>query len=299
MPENNVSPDEKNESMEEPGAETKVELQLQELQDTLYHLIARSDEVERAAGTADDEKDDRVLVIDLQALLFRLIEKWSNILFTALLGAVLMAFLVFYVVTPMYEATSKLYVLSPNDSAVNLSDLQIGTYLTSDYQEVFSTWEVHQQVIDNLGLEYTYEETQKMVTISNPSDTRILHITVKSDDPQEATDMANEYANVARAYIGVTMKTEEPMIMSVALKPLKPVSPRKALDILLGFLIGGFIAAGIVCVQFIQDDKTKTAEEIMKFGGMTTLAVVPAHESDNSNVDKYGYGYGYGGGSRG
>ena len=85
--------------------------------------------------------------------------------------------------------------MSRTDSAINLSDLQIGSYLTSDYQEVFKTWEVHEQVLQNLGLDYEYEQLENMLSITNPADTRVLYITVNSDDPEEATAMANEYAD--------------------------------------------------------------------------------------------------------
>lgn len=110
----------------------------------------------------------------------------------------------------MYEATCKMYVTSASDSAINLSDLQIGSYLTSDYQEVFDTWEVHQGVIDRLKLDYDYEELDAMLTITNPGDTRILYITVKRDDPQEAATIANAYAQVAREYISIVMSTDMP-----------------------------------------------------------------------------------------
>ena len=254
------------------GSRTKSELDLQEL---LYRLITRTETENTAA-----QESDAVIEIDMQALLFRLLDKWLFIVGAALVGAVVMAITSFLFLTPMYEATSKLYVLSANDSAINLSDLQIGAYLTKDYQEVFNNWEVHQQVIDNLGLEYTYEELAEMLTISNPTDTRILCITIRSDNPQEAKEIANEYSDVAKRYIGVTMKTEEPMIMSEALLPTKPVSPRKALNTFLGFVLAGFVAAAIVVVQFVLDDKTKTADEILKYANMPTLAVVPAKESD-------------------
>ena len=58
----------------------------------------------------------------------------------------------------MYTATSKLYVVNTKDSAINLSDLQIGNYLASDYTEVFSNWHVHEMVLQRLGLDYTYSQ---------------------------------------------------------------------------------------------------------------------------------------------
>ena len=191
-----------------------------------------------------------------------------------------------FFLTPQYEATSKLYVMARNDSAVNLSDLQIGSYLTSDYQEVFKTWEVHEQVLQNLGLDYEYEELEDMLTITNPSDTRILYITVTSDDPVEATNMANEYANVARNYIYEMMGTEEPSLFSVALEPLEPVSPRKMLNTVLGGLVGGLLMAAILVVRFIRDDKIKTADDITNYIGIPTLAIVPALGSQRKSSAK-------------
>ena len=215
--------------------------------------------------------------IDLLALFYRLLERWKIILATALAGASVRALVSFFLLSPRYQATAKLYVMSSSDSAVNLSDLQIGSYLTSDYKEVFKTWEVHEQVLQNLRLSYTYEELEEdILRISNPSDTRILYITATTGDPQLSASIANEYASVARQYIARTMATDEPSIMSVALKPVRPVSPNKTLLILLGFVLGGGLTIGIVAVRFMMDDKLKTADDISRYVDLPTLAIVPA-----------------------
>lgn len=74
----------------------------------------------------------------------------------------------------------------------------------------------------------------------------MLDITVTSPDPQEAADIANEYAQVASQYIADTMATDKPNIMSVALVPSNPVSPNRTRNIMLGFLLGGY-AGGRYC----------------------------------------------------
>ena len=71
------------------------------------------------------------------------------------------------------------------------------------------------------------------------------------------------------------MSTDRPNIMSTALVPVNPVSPNKTLNVLLGFVLGGILAAGVVVVRTIMDDKYKTAEEIRKYTGLITLATVP------------------------
>ncbi len=67
-------------------------------------------------GNEDDE-------INLVELLYRLIEKWKIIALASLLGALIAAVYTFCFITPMYTATSKLYVVNTKDSAINLSDL--------------------------------------------------------------------------------------------------------------------------------------------------------------------------------
>ena len=115
-----------------------------------------------------------------------------------------------------------------------------------------------------------------MVSVTNPSDTRLLNITVTSEDPVEATNMANEYASVACDYIYQVMGTEEPRLFSEALQPTSPVSPNKTRNTILGGLLGGLLLAAVYVVRFILDDKIKTSDDISKYLGMPTLAIVPA-----------------------
>ena len=194
--------------------------------------------------TAETAQEDREFELDFIELAYRLLEKWKYIFAAAMIGAGIMAFYSYLMAKPVYEATSKLYVLNSSDSAINLSDLQIGSYLTADYQQVFETWEVHEMVMQNLGMDNSYLEMRDMISISNPSNTRILHITARSVDPHLAAAVANEYASVAKKYISETMLTDEPSVLSQALVPTSPVSPNKMMNIILGFAIGALFMCG-------------------------------------------------------
>ena len=108
-----------------------------------------------AAQRAAEQDED---TIDLLELALGLLEHWKLIAVTAVTGAVLMALYTFFLVTPMYKATATIYVVSRNDSVLNFSDLQVGSELTSDYIKVFEMWEVHEKVISNLDLDYTYTD---------------------------------------------------------------------------------------------------------------------------------------------
>ena len=88
--------------------------------------------------------------IDLLELCMGLLDHWKFIAAAAAAGMVLAALYTFLLVTPLYKATSTIYVVSRNDSVLNFSDLQVGSELTSDYIKVFEMWEVHEKVISNL-----------------------------------------------------------------------------------------------------------------------------------------------------
>lgn len=218
--------------------------------------------------------------IDLLELLYALLGKWREIAAATVACALIAAIGVLFFVTPKYQASSTIYVISRKDSAINISDLQIGTALTDDYIQVFHMWEVQEKVISNLDLPYTYNQLDGMLSVTNASNTRMLEITVTSESAQEAADIANEYATVVRDYIAKKMATDKPSIMSTALVPTVPVSPNKTKSILLGALLGFVVSAGVVVVITLLDDTYKTTEDIKKYTGLVTMAVIPLEKSD-------------------
>lgn len=240
----------------------------------------------RVSAVQTEQQPEDAAEIDLLELMYCLLGGWKIILCLALVCAIVAGVFTVFFVTPMYCATSTIYVLSRKDSAINMSDLQIGTALTSDYVKVFSMWEVHEEVIANLDLPYSYAQMEKMLTVNNDSGTRMLDISIKSPSPTEAAAIANEYANVASQYIAQTMATDKPNIMSVALVPTNPVSPNKTKNIMLGFILGFLLGAGFITLRTITNDTYKTAEDIRKYTGLVTLAVVPVENETGKNIKR-------------
>ena len=224
---------------------------------------------------AKTQNNEGEFEIDLIELLYRMLASWKLIAILALAGMLAAFGITYFLVTPLYQAKSTIYVISRSDSVINMSDLQIGTALTQDYIKVFDMWEVHEQVITNLGLPYSYTQMRKNLSVTNTSNTRMLDITVTSANPDEAAAIANEYAKVASDFIAETMSTDKPNIVSVALVPSNPVSPNMVRNVAIGFLAGVVLAAAIVTIRMLLDDKIKTAEDIRRYTGLVNLAIVP------------------------
>ncbi|MBQ9300273.1 MAG: hypothetical protein IJ214_07145 [Clostridia bacterium] len=229
----------------------------------------------------DPQQNGNETEIDLIELLYRLLENAKYIIPAAIIGAIIAGVYTFMFVTPKYTATSKLYVVNTGSAVVDLSSLQIGTQLASDYKEVFSNWHVHERVLEKLDLPYTYRQLNSMVSVTNSEAQRILHIRVVSTSPDEAKLLADTYAEVAQEFIAEVMSTQRPNIFEEALRPSVPSSPNKTRNIMLGFLLGGFLAAGIVVIQFIADDRLHSEEDFSKYLGLPVLGIMPSQQDEN------------------
>lgn len=225
--------------------------------------------------------------IDLVDLFYVLWGHFWQILICLVLGALIALGITKFLITPMYEATSSIYIVSAsNNSVVNLTDLQIGAQLTADYQELMLSRPLLEDVIDNLGLKdakgdeaMPVKTLRDMVKITNASDTRILKITVTSPDPQESADIANELVNQACIYLPQIMETEEPNLVEEAIEPTEKSSPSYTKNT----LIGGFLAACLCCavliVRYLLNDTFMTPDDIAKVFGVQPLATIPEAET--------------------
>lgn len=208
-------------------------------------------------------------------LVYLVLSKFKYILLTAVLCATLAATYAFFIMKPIYAATSKLYIMGQDSSSI-LADLQIGSYLTMDYQEVFKTWEVHEMVREELNLSYSYKDMQNMLKVTNPSDTRVLYITVKNANPDLATRMANAYAEAAKKFILDTMDSEEPSTFSVALVPGTATGISRTGYVAIGLLVGTALAVVVILLKELLDTRPKTPEDIAQCADIPTLAIVPS-----------------------
>ena len=82
-----------------------------------------------------------------------------------------------------------------------------------------------EQVIENLGLDETYSSLKKKVTLNNPSNSRILEITVRDANPSMAKKIADEIARVSVAFIQQKMDQDAPNIIQKGYSDGEPVSP--------------------------------------------------------------------------
>ena len=231
--------------------------------------------------------------IDLVELFYLLWGHAWQIILCLILGAGLALGYTKLLVTPLYQATSSIYIVSAsNNSVVNLTDLQIGAQLTADYQELILSRPLLEDVIENLELTNGEGEPMstaalsRMITITNTDDTRILKVTVTSPDPQESADIANELIDQACIYLPQIMETEEPNLVEEAIPPTQKSSPSTARNVVLGGLLGACLACGVLVLRYLMNDTFVTPDDVVKYLGVQPLAVIPEADLGEFNGKK-------------
>lgn len=213
--------------------------------------------------------------IDLRDIFHVLKKRFLIILLTAMVFAAGSGVYSFFIANPVYESTSKLYILTQSTSITSLADIQAGSSLALDYVEMIQSRAVVEEVIDNLDMNMEYEELLGKLTVTNPADTRILNISIQDTNAALTTEVANEFSKVARKQISKIMQTDEPSAFETAHLPEEPIKPEKAKNVAIAFLLGAFLSALVVIVLYVLNDSIKDQEDIERYLELNTLAAIP------------------------
>ena len=101
--------------------------------------------------------------IDLVEVFHALVAKIWLIILLAALGFGMMVGYTMLFVKPTYSSSSTIYILTKTTSITSLADFQIGTQLTQDYKVIITSRPVLEEVIQNLGLNTTYDAHGRVI----------------------------------------------------------------------------------------------------------------------------------------
>ncbi|MGO0074897.1 YveK family protein [Streptococcus suis] len=222
-----------------------------------------------------NNQESNTIEIDVLSLLKTIWRKKFFILVTAVLGAGLAFVYSSFLVTPQYDSTTRIYVVSQNVEAgagLTNQELQAGTYLVKDYKEIILSQDVLTQVATELNLK---ESLKEKISVSIPVDTRIVSISVRDADPNEAARIANSLRTFAAQKIVEVTKVSDVTTLEEAVPAEEPTTPNTKRNILLGLLAGGILATGIILAMEVLDDRVKRPQDIEEVMGLTLLGVVP------------------------
>lgn len=185
--------------------------------------------------------------------------------------------------TPKYTASARLWVYRQADQ-VNASGMQTATQLRRDCEILIAGENVTEKVIDQLDLNMSPASLSKRIKVTAQENTRVIGVELTDTDPNRAALLLNTICRVATDEIngiiggktGTGDKTEDVItIVYDAAVPTNPSSRGAKTMAILAAVIGGILALGVLVVVFLTDDTIRTEDDVERYLGLSTLAVIP------------------------
>ena len=212
-----------------------------------------------------------------------IIKKRMLLIILITIGAtVLSGVLSYFVITPTYKSDISVIIGKPeNKSQVSqdaYNDVMMYQQLVSTYSEFVTSRKVSDDVIKTLKLNMTSDVLQSMVTVTPKANTEFLTIAVKSTDPKQAMDIANQFAKSLKSVSNDVKKVDNVQLLDNAVEPIVPNSPNPKLNMAIAFFIGLMVSLGIAFLLEYLDNTVKTQEDIEKLMGVPVIGIIPLTE---------------------
>ena len=192
--------------------------------------------------------------IDLLRLIQALWRKaWAIVLVAAIFGSCFLAGTAMFI-KPKYKANALMYVNSSNISlggakvSISQAELSAAQTLVDTYIVILNTRMTLEDVIEQSGVSYTYEELieSEMIQAAAVNGTEVFSVEVTSTDPKEAELLANTIARVLPEKIASIVEGSSARIVDYAVVPAKKASPSLTKNALIGAILGIVLAFWVI-----------------------------------------------------
>ncbi|HEW3764146.1 TPA: capsular biosynthesis protein CpsC [Streptococcus pneumoniae] len=223
-------------------------------------------------------EEQNTLEIDVLQLFRSLWKRKLVILLVAIItSSVAFAYSTF-VIKPEFTSTTRIYVVNRDQgekSGLTNQDLQAGTYLVKDYREIILSQDVLEEVVSDLKLDLTPKGLANKIKVTVPVDTRIVSISVKNKQPEEASRIANSLREVAAEKIVAVARVSDVTTLEEARPATTPSSPNVRRNTLFGFLGGAVVTVIAVLLIELLDTRVKRPEDVEDVLQIPLLGLVP------------------------
>lgn len=216
-------------------------------------------------------------VIRLDELFEALKKRWLMIVTITLIATIISAALSFFVIKPKYEATTKVFIGKDegDNQAYNQNDVLMYQKLMKTYSEAIKTKDLVSRSLQGTSLELKPEDVLANLTVSPVTDTQILQIKYKSNNPQEAKvviqELTDEFIKTSKELVpNGNIKTIEEVQL-----PENPVSPNKKMNIAIAFLLGLMMSVGLAFLLEFLDNTFKSKEQLERELDIPVIGVIP------------------------
>lgn len=246
------------------------------------------------ASSMNTNTTNEELEIDLLHLVRILWQKlWIIVLTMVILGSLLFSYAMFFV-TPQYQAKAMMYV---NNSALSLggtsfsissSELSAAKSLLDVYLVILHSRTTLEAVIEEAGLDYTYEQLKGKVSAGSVNGTEIFEITATTGSPQESELIVDTLVKILPDRISDIVDGSSVRLVDHAVLPTHRSSPSYTKYAMIGMILGMVLSCGIIIVIDLMDTTVRSEDFLHQQYDIPVLAVVPdAHDAGKSSYSYY------------
>ena len=241
-------------------------------------------------GKNKDSQHEKIDVLELFITLFK--KLWIIAISTVLAGLIVGGY-AFFFVPPKYQASAMLYVnnnsVSVAGTSFDLSDLNAAKSLVSTYSVILHSRNVLDDVIEESGVDYSYNELNSMITAAPVDSTEIFRVVVTSTNPDEAELIANSICSILPKKISSIVESSSVRIVDFAVRPESKSSPNITMYAFVGMIVGFVISCVVIVILKLFDNSINGEDYLINNYKYPVLGVIPDFD-DNHQKNKY-YSY--------
>lgn len=180
------------------------------------------------------------------------------------------------IVKPLYNSTSTLYVLRQDDTEnYSSSDFNLALNLVNDCTYMLKSHAVLDDVIEDLKLDMSYTALSDSISTKNPDSSRILEVSVKTDDPELSKKVVDKVCSIGAERISDAMRMDQVSVFERGTLEDTPCNRMGLMRYLLFGVLGAALCYLAFVVAFILDDKIKTEEDVKRYLQLSVLGEIP------------------------
>jgi len=219
----------------------------------------------------------------------RILRRWWWLFVASTLVGAIVAYVASSQITPTYEATTKMLVVTQQTQGIiQRNDLETSQLLANTFSGMITVRPILERAIAQGGFDMSVGELRQSISISTPPSTQLLQVTAHASDPVLARDIANVVSTVFidSDELALTSSTGRVSIIEPATSPSAPIAPRKSVNAALGGALAVFACALLVLLFEYIDDTVKSAQDVTDLVGLATLGQVEAFGRTASPSDQ-------------